>query len=105
MRIVEVETIDTVRDPKPTWMLILFIILNMMRIIVRIVISNEPSCDKDGGSQGHVEAAKEQVWHWEVDDEDRCRVSHLMIIVVMNKSYDDWWYFMRIIQDTKKVSL
>ena len=48
---------------------------------------SEPPCDKDGSSEGHVEAAKEQVGHGEVDDEDRCRVPHL-IIKMMRKNYD-----------------
>ena len=46
----------------------------------------KPPCDEDRSSKGHVEAAKEQVGDREVDDEDRCSVPHLMMI--MRKSYD-----------------
>ena len=39
----------------------------------------KPACDENGSSERHVEAAKEQVGHREVDDEDCGRVPHLMI--------------------------
>ena len=40
-------------------------------------VEEEPPCEEDGGCEGHVEAAEEQVGDREVDYEDGGRVPHL----------------------------
>ena len=56
-------------------------------------VEEEPPCEEDGGCEGHVEAAEEQVGDREVDYEDGGRVPHLEddqdVVVVDNGDDDD----------------
>ena len=55
-------------------------------------VEEEPPCEEDGGCEGHVEAAEEQVGDREVDYEDGGRVPHLeddQDVVVVDTDHDD----------------
>ena len=56
-------------------------------------VEEEPPCEEDGGCEGHVEAAEEQVGDREVDYEDGGRVPHLEddqdLVVVDNDDDND----------------
>ena len=57
-------------------------------------VEEEPPCEEDGGCEGHVEAAEEQVGDREVDYEDGGRVPHLeddqdVVVVDNDDDYDE----------------